>query len=738
MANNPLTPPDDGKIKLPAIQAGMNKRGPTASDGGKGGDDGEWTWLGRQKFEEKDVDILARARSRFERTATSEAENRKRAEDDLKFRDGQQWPQDVAAQRNMDKRPCLTINKLNTFVHLITNDIRMNRPAMNVSPVGERGDKEAAKMFRGLIRHIERASAADIAYDTATDNQVTNGFGYIRLLLDWESPDSFHQVLRIGRVRNPFTVYLDPDRQQPDGSDSRFGFVTEVMPLDEFKALWPDLSPSSYDLGAIGDKWKEWSSKDGIRVCEYYEITHETRTLVELDNGFTGWADELDEKVKDSLKAKRLTYRRKREAQYPKVMHYKLTAIDILEREEWIGSHIPIVPVIGDEIDIGGKVSLRGVVRDAKGPQQMYNYWRTSETELVALAPKAPYIVEEGQIEGHERQWKAANTRSFPYLSYKATSVGGRPAPPPQRQPPPQIPAGVVQAAQSAAQDMMATTGIRFDATMQERMTDESGRAIRELRRTSDIGAFHYADNLNRSLRWLGEQLLEAIPKVYDEERVVTILREDDQEEQIKINPAANAAYGEQKRPDDGPVKIFNPKIGKYGVTVTIGESYATKRIEAAEQMMAFVKALPNTAAMVADLIAAEMDWPGAEKIASRLAKAIDPKLLTPDQKDISPQVQALIQSLETQVKMLQGELQQALAAVKDKSEDRDIAREKITADFEAKILAIVQKAEAERSKQENENLRAVVQHVKDLTMHLMPKPQEPEREAGEEPDENA
>jgi len=641
----------------------------------------------------KDEEILERIRKRMERCIAAESENRKAAVDDRKFKAGQQWPADVAAQRNTDKRPCLTINRMPTFVHQVTNSARENRPAINVSPVGDKGDKEAAKMYRGLIRQIERQSRADIAYDTALDDAVTSGWGYMRLTTEWEKETSFDQVMMIKRVRNPFTVYLDPDHQEPDGADCRFGFVTEILPPDEFKREHPKAQMVPFDLGGQGEKYKSWVTKDGVRVAEYYEVVNEPRDLVSLSTGYVGWRDELDDATAARVKSGAVEVLDERESFDRAVKYYKVTAIEILERTDWLGKWVPIIPVIGDEIDIEGKVALSGVIRNAKDAQRMYNYWRTMETELVALAPKAPYIMEEGQLEGHEREWKNANTRSYPVLTYKGTSVSGHPAPPPQRTQPVQVPAGVVNAAEGAAQDMMATTGIRFDGSLQERMKDESGRAIRELTRKGDIGSFHYVDNLARSMKFLGDQMIDLIPKIYDRKRVMTILREDDSEEQITVDPMAPKGFDE-KVTDKGKMKIFNPTIGEYGVTVDIGPSYATKRIEASESMMDFVHALPNTAALVMDLIAAEMDWPGADKIAARLAKAIPANLLTPEQKDVPPQVAALIQNLEKQAKDLQGQLQQAMQALNDKGADRALAQDKIDKDFEAKILGVIQKAE--------------------------------------------
>lgn len=711
---------DTGQIKLPRVDAAMNKIAPAMPRGGGRGDSDKDRPLGQENENTKAArhkKIIERAMKRFDREAQASSENRKDSLDDRKMWKGDQWDSGILAQRQIDKRPALTVNKLQTFTRQVTNDLRQNRPSIVISPVGDRGDVEAAKMYRGLIRSIERDSVADIAYDTGADDAVRSGFGYWRIVVEYERPDSFDQVIRTKRIRNPFTVYLDNTHQEPDGSDAQWGFITEMIPRDEFEEDHPDCDPMPWTNAGIGEAMKNWMSKDEIRVAEYFEIEQKKRSLVRLDTGHEGWKDELDEATLELIDKGEIAIEETRDSHVPVVMWYKLTAKDVISERKWLGKYIPIVKVIGDEIDIEGKVSYQGVVRQAKGAQQMYNYWRTKETEAIALSPNAPWVMEEGQVEGHTAQWKMANIRSVPYLLYKATSISGRPAPAPQRQPFAGIPAGIIQAVEGAAQDMIATTGIRFDATKNERMIDESGAAIRELRHSGDLGSFHYTDNMARSLRHTGEIYLDLIPKVYNRARVVTILRDDDTEEQVRVDPTHGQAMGQQRMPapaQAGPggmmvgggqpgagqpggskaqakvMKIFNPTIGRYGVTVLIGPSFATKRTEASANMIAFARALPQTASLFADLIAKNQDWPGAEVIAARIAKTLPPNLLTPDDADMSPQIQALLQNMDGQIKQLTQQLQAAMHALQDKSEDRKVDMLKIEHDFEAKVMAIV------------------------------------------------
>lgn len=720
MVDQPLSPPKSrdrpsGKLSLPKAAPGMNKVKPNdrsiEGKGDKVGPDIDADIDKGGKRKESDEKVLERIRKRMERCIAAEADQRKDEVDDRKFKAGQQWPADILAQRNTDRRPALTFNRMLTFVHQITNPARENRPAILVNPVGDRGDKDGAKMFRGLIRSIERHSHADIAYDSSLDDAATSGRGYIRLTTEWASETSFDLVAMIRRVRNPFTVYLDPDRMEPDGSDARYGIVSERIPDDEFENEYPGCQKIPFGQAGQGDKWSTWSNADGMRVAEYFEVVEEPRELVSLSNGFVGWDDELDDITKARIKKGTITVEEQRTSQDRKVMHYKVTGIEIIEETEWLGKWIPIIPVVGDEIDVEGKVIYSGVIRNAKDAQRMLNYWATFITENVALAPKAHWLIAEGQDEGYENEWKTANTRPRQALHYKVSDLNGVLVPPPQRIAPGAVPEGAQLAFLQSQQEMMATTGIRFDSTPQERMYDESGKALKELNRKTDVGAFHYYDNLRRSMEFLGRQLVDLIPKIYTRAQTLTILREDDTEEQVKIDPMLPRAYQEMQG-KDGLTRYFNPKFGEYGVTVDIGPSYATKREEARESMMGFIKALPQTAALVADLIAAEMDWAGAEKIAARLAKAIPAQLLTADVKDIPPQIQALIQNLEAQAKQFQGQLQEAMKALQDKDADREVALKKIASDYEIKLLQIISKTEGEAKKLAMEQARFVADTV--------------------------
>ena len=683
----------------------MNKVAPKDTGGGKGSKDDKDTRLGLSRPRQRE--ILARALKRFKRASEAEAENRKDGVDDQKFEAGNQWPANIQAQRTFDKRPCMTINRLPTLINQITNSQRENRPAITISPIGDRGDPKVAKMYRGLIRYSDRQSDAELAYDTAFHNAAAApGWGYWRTLTRYDRTDSFDQTITIAPIRNPYTVYIDPDHKNPTGADAKFWFISEMMSREDFEDEYPHAQKMPWTESGIGDMQKNWIEKDRIRIAEYFEYESNKRTLLRLGNGSVVWKDEADEKAIEQFGVIE-----ERESDEKQVKWYKLTAVEVLEEREWVGKYFPIVKVVGNQLDVEGKVIESGVVRNAKDAQRSYNYCTTMEMEGVALVPKAPYIGAFGQFEGHEDKWRQAHTKSYPYLEYNPVMISGQMAPPPARQPMAQMPQGWEALKQAAAQDLLATTGIRFDSTLQERMYDESGKALRELQHRGDIGSYHYIDNLSRSLRRQGEIYLDLIPKIYNRRQVMTILREDDSEERVMIDPNAPKPHSQEKDPQTGKMMdVFNPTIGQYGVTVTVGPSYASRRIEALERMTEFARAFPQAAPLIMDLVAKMEDWEGSEEIATRLAKALPPGLLTPEMKDVPPQVQAILGQLQQQVQQLTQEKTAMMQQLMSQDKDRAITMDKIQKDFDAKLLGIVAKIETEANKAA---MKAVESHNK-------------------------
>ena len=563
------------------------------------------------------TDKLETARKRFTRCLEAMDNNRRRAEEADKFSAGlDQWPEEIKRERDQDMRPCLVMDETNQYINQIKNDQRQNKAAIKVRPVDDKADKKVAEMLQGVIRHIEDVSQADIAYDTAFEHALRGGYGYWRIYTDYCDDESFDQELKIGRIRDRFSVYLDPDHQEPDGSDSKFGFVTEWIKTEDFKRDYPGFDVKSWEKDR---EYADWIKDDMIQIADYFFIKESPRTLVSLPDGSTAWKDEIPEGISiDGLKT--------RKVMVEKVIWQKINGADILEETDWVGKYVPIVEVIGNESEIEGERILTGIVTAAMDAQRMHNYAISAMVENVALAPKSSYIHAVGQLEGFEKTWADANRRNIPTLPYHPMSVDGIAVPPPQRQPPPGLSSGWAEVAMMSRGFIQASMGM-YAASIGAEGQEKSGKAILARQREGDVASFHYHDNLARSIRHTGRILVDMIPKIYDTKRVVRILGEDGTPDAVMFDPMMERAMAEAQRPDGSVMMLYNPTMGKYDVSVNVGPSYSTKRQEAAETQMQMVQAAPELMPLVGDIMIRNMDWPGADQIADRLKAMLPPQI---------------------------------------------------------------------------------------------------------------
>ena len=600
-----------------------------------------------------DSDRLATMRHRFTVAQASYSDTREDELDDLRFMAGSpdnawQWPADVLATRGavqgqtINARPCLTINKLPQHVRLVTNEQRQNRPSGKVIPADDKADVAVAEIFQGIVRHIEYLSDADVAYDTACDNQVTYGEGYIRILTEYCREDSFDQDLKIGRVRNSFSVYMDPMIHDPCGSDAEWCFITEDIPKEEYERLYPDALPISVMMSqGVGDQsLSMWMSQETVRIAEYFYIDHQKKTLNLYPDNITAFNGSPQDKQLKAMFGKPL---KSRTSEHRQVKWLKTNGFEVLEERDWAGNYIPVIRVVGNEFEVDGQLYISGLVRNAKDAQRMYNYWVSQEAEMLALAPKAPFIGYGGQFEGYETNWKTANTNNWPYLEVNpdVTDGAGSPLPLPERAQPPMAQTGLIQAKVGAGEDIKATTG-QYDSSIGATSNERTGRAILARQNQGDTSTYHYVDNLARAVRYTTRQLVDLIPKIYDTERVARIVGLDGEVDMVKINPNQPEPVRVIKDPITGLdiEKIYNPSIGIYDVVVTTGPSYATKRQEAMEAMQMILQTNPQLWAVAGDLFIKNMDWPGAQEMAARFAKTLDPKVL--DNTDESPEAQMM------------------------------------------------------------------------------------------------
>lgn len=641
------------------------------------------------KSKEAGKTIVEEAKERFDRCVEAESDNRDRAIDDLEFRNGEQWPSEVRKDRESDGRPCLTLDRTDQYVRQIINNIRESRPAIKVRGVDDESDPDVAEAINGMIRAIEQSCNAEIAYDWAAEYAVTMGWGYFRIATEYEYEDSFDQCIKVRRVNNPFTVYMDPNAEEPDASDAMYAFEVDWVDKEEFDRRWPGVSDQWPEHSMRGVEQQQWFEKNKVRVARYWKVNEEPYTLNMLSDGSVVEGD-IDSQVFEidgvQTEGKDLI-ERKRKATRRRVTWHLLTGHEELEKGEWAGKYIPIVPVLGEELNVEGEKYLRGLIRRMKDAQRQYNYWRSAHTEKVALSPQAPFIGPEGIFKG--QKWKLANKRNYAFLEYDA-DVARDTGQVPQREMGAQVSAGDVHEMQVASQDLEAISGIH-QAGLGHETTDTSGRAVFQRQSASDKSNFHFLDNLSRAMRHAGRIMVDLIPEIYDTERMVTILKPDGEEEKVWLN-TSEPYFDEQK----GKERQLRLDVGRYDVAVSIGPSYATQRQEAQAFMLEMLKTIPESGSLVADLLAKNSDAAGADEIAERLKAMVPPEVLAKE----NPQVAMAIKQAQGQVQHLQGQLNQAIQELQkkdmqlqDKTSENQRKMAEAQAEFSHKMRELGEKA---------------------------------------------
>ena len=643
-----------------------------------------------------DEDILADAQMRFKRCQDREINARKNMRADLAFaegdmRNGAQWDETDLSNRKAELRPALTNNLVRQHCIQIVNDARQNKPGIEVRATGDGSTYEAAKVYEGLCRHIEYDSNAQAAYDTATYYQVYGGRGWCRVLTEYADDASFDQDIKIKRVPDPFSIYLDPDVQQYDGSDAKFGFVFSDTDRREFEKKHPDLDLGSHSSTLDADSG--WVTDDHVREAEYYRKVEKPDHLTEMQDGRV--VRDSDMQPGHAAMAKAMGLRR-RKATRTEIEVYKIAGREIIGKTIWKGAFIPLVHFVGEVTVIDGKLDIKGHTRAMISAQQMHNYFYSAAVEHVALQGKTPWIGQAEAFEGFEQFYENANKVNYAWLPYKGRDEFGQPIPRPERAQPPVMAQAFIQGLTISSTLIMDVSG-QHQANLGEPSNEKSGVAIQQRQRQGDNATAHYIDHQAQAIRFLGRILVDLIPKIYDTKRVVQILNQDGSRLHVQIDPQAADAHQQVQNPeaqdyDEAAIAaIFNPNVGKYAVVADIGPSFATKRQDAFNAFSQIMQNNQEAMKIGGDLMWKNADFPGADDLAARWRRTVPPNLLTDD--GPPPEVQQMQQQLQL--------VQQHGAALASQA-DQEIQA------LKAQLATATQKLEIEEYKAQTARMQAV------------------------------
>lgn len=641
------------------------------------------------------VDELKPIRERFEKIADLREKDFKRYREDIKFLydDMGHWPKEVVTAREQDRRLTLQVDKLLQYQHQVVNDSRMNRPQIKVTPVSG-GAKETAEIFDGLLRHVQDASSADLAYDTALECATGGGFGFIRVLHERPNENATDpelailQELFIRAVPNPLQVYFG-SYKEPDGSDVQEVFICEDVPKAEFEEEWPDADMTSWTTD--GQKYGDWIGEN-IRVAERFWLEKKERVLNILPDGSV-ISDEDYQKAKAQLPPDMLM---------PPISDQRVVKMNVVKWAKFCGScyldqpqdtiwtWIPVVPVWGNIQNIDGEVRHVSMIHNSKDAQLLYDYSRSAFAERVGQTPDSPMVAAAGQVDPYIAEWDG--TTNVKIKRYEPQDIMGTPVPAPHREQAPDLPTGFAQDMQLSEHDIQGTLGM-YQASLGRQGNASSGVQEREQARKGDVATFHYHDNLARGIKQIGRICVYAAPKVYDTKREVRILGVDGSAETVTIDPQQKQAF--QKV---GNKSIYNLTLGTYGVTVSVGPSYQTRRQEAAAEMAQLAASDPQFLPLYGDIYFKMQDGPFSDELSKRA------KLLLP------PQIQQAEQDTGQHP-----EVQAAIAQGKQAIAERDQALQQMQGEYQ-KQAADVAALKADKTASQNELL------VKDAEIRLRDK----------------
>lgn len=643
--------------------------------------------------------LLKELRDRFSYAMDQWKDVREEGNTDMRFLSGNSWDPDELSERSDEGRPALNFDELNQYPNQLINDVRQNKRAVKVDPTGSGQTDDEAKLRGGIIRDIEYTSSAQAAYITGFESAAQRGMGFWAYRTEHADDETFNLQLSVRRIANQSSVVIDPDYKEADASDMEYAYIVDSMDRDEFKRRfsWAEIVDfSEDDMKLAGNTWLD---EKRVQVAEYYRVVREKRRLLRFTNPTTQESQEMFEDqlpegfTYDALKKTKLL-QRERKVEKRVIEKYLTNGIEILEKTIWPGRWIPICVVFGKEIwtndGTGPKRQLQSLIRLARDPQKLYNYYRTGEAEEAGMTPKVPFIGAKGQFDGNKMDWQNVGKVPKAYIEYNPIIEGiAQPLPPPARQPfQPNFQAYEI-AADSARRAIMSAVGISPLPTAAQRQNEKSGVALEKIASQAAQGSFHFIDNFDRALEHGGRIMDELLPIIYDTKRMVGTRKPDDTFELAMIN-------------DDTDVKT-QLITGRSKVTITTGPAYESQRQEAQEFAELLAK-IPGVFPQIADLIVKLKNLgPIGEEIADRLTPQ---QYRTQEgQKPLSPQAAAIIQqsqqhaqALNEQCKVLEAQLQKLQQEKDAKIVDNEykLSLEKLKIDAQITVAEITAKAQNE------------------------------------------
>ena len=357
---------------------------------------------------------------------TSSSDYRYQMAEDEEFYLGEQLTEAQKDYLHSVGQPAESNNKIRPAVEQVLSNIASSSPEWDIHPVGKM-DGALASLFNELVDNVWFSSDGDIQFRKVCKDYIVKGLGYFYVYPDWNSDAGLGGV-RFKRFA-PECVYVDPNSTLPDFSDATSIIYSDLHTKESLKVSFPEAADEIDNAMEDQDTNFESSgkySRDDImsradisddhqpKIRKYIRFTKVAVPYVLITETTTGYNQSYDEEkykaftkdknykklLKEGAITEKLTYR----------THIRETCVigDFVYYDDVLPiSNYPIIPATNEHI---GTPFPAGDVRHAKSPQRMLN---RTEALLIAhtnATTNFKLVVEDGAIEPEELdKWNIPN-----------------------------------------------------------------------------------------------------------------------------------------------------------------------------------------------------------------------------------------------------------------------------------------------------------------------------------------
>ena len=575
--------------------------------------------------------LLKRIRQRYTYGMNKWRRVREEGQKNMRYVAGDPWTEEDKLARK--GRPTVCPDELNQYVNQVVNTARQNPRGIKVDPAGDDATDKLAGYRENRIRAIEYACNASTVYVGGLQAAVERNIGYWKVSRVYVSDDSDEQEIVVLPIPNPDSVLIDPDYKESDGSDIRWAFELDKMPIEDFEFEFPNAEKKSFaaeDFG--GDAATDWYDSKSILVAVYTEVKSEAT----------------------SKRAKRV------------VTQYKTNGVEILAKGAvQPGPYIPIVPVFGKElwVDYTGTAErvLISLVSLARDPQKALAYVMSAMLENVGQLPKNTFIGAVGQFETDKEAWDTINSIFHPYVQYDMLldQATGQPLPPPQRTPSSPDFQSYSIGTDICRRAIMSAMGVNALPTQAQRTNQKSGLALEKIQSEQSIGSYHLVDSYDGAIKLTGRIINHWLPEVDLGETQRPVRLADGKHKLVAINTDAAVIDGDHEY----HFPIADDK-GRYQVTISSGPSHESQREEGSEfvdTLMMNLKDLPLQPQQMQKLMALGIRLKQLGPLGDQMADVIDPPNQAGQQQQQMAQMQQQGQQMNQQLQALQALVQKLM-----------------------------------------------------------------------------